>query len=91
MDAGLSGSLSLAAFILSVAVLTGALRLDGALDTLLFFYPLLVALVCVAGYVLSALNVLSQPGAWALAGVLSCVLSHIAFLLARYGFTDAWS
>ena len=83
-DAGLPGLLALAAFALSAYLLASIFRPTGALDFLLFYFPLLCALVCVAGYGLSAFNALNRTGAWALAGGLLCVIVALGtWFLAR--------
>jgi hypothetical protein len=89
LGAGLLGLIALLAFVLSGVVLTRAFRPVGVLDALLFYYPVLCALVCATGYVLSALNALNQPSAWALAGVAGCVVSVFAVVVlpARSKFT----
>lgn len=73
IDAGLPGLLALAAFALSAYLLASIFRPSGVPDFLLFYFPLLCALVCVAGYGLSAFNVLNRTGAWAMAGAIACL------------------
>jgi hypothetical protein len=83
-DAGLPGLLALAAFALSAYLLASIFRPSGVPDFLLFYFPLLCALVCVAGYGLSAFNALNRTGAWALAGGLLCVIVALGtWFLAR--------
>jgi hypothetical protein len=84
--AGLPGVLALAAFVFSAYLFTNASHPSGAPEFLLYFFPVLCALVCLAGYALSALNALNQVGAWALAGGLLCVTA----VLETWFLAETW-
>ena len=79
----LPGLISLSAIALAAILVTRVLRPAGLVDAFLFYVPIFVAHVLVAGFALSALNELNRLYAWSIASGVLLVPAAASYLAMR--------